>query len=69
MSDVTDSVFVSAAPVSVPDAPPPGHEHRERASEGEQAAQEAPETDSKVKRGQAYHAVSLPLVVWGVPLK
>jgi len=51
---VTDGWFDSAASVSVPAAPPSGHELRTRASEGEQTAQETPEEDGKVKKPQAF---------------
>lgn len=45
---ITDNTRLSAAPDSVPDAPPSLHEHRERASEGEPTVQETPEEDGKV---------------------
>lgn len=41
---------LSAASVSVPDAPPSLHEYWERASKGEQTEQETSEEDSKVMR-------------------
>lgn len=52
-------VCLSAASVSVPDAPPSVHEHRERASKGEQTAQETPEKDGKVTA--IFSPASLPL--------
>lgn len=51
---------LSAASVSVPEAPPPVHEHREGASEGEQAAQETPEEDGQVTA--VFSPASLPLI-------
>lgn len=40
---------VSAATVSVPDAPTSGHEHRTRTSEGKQTAQETPAEVGQVR--------------------
>lgn len=40
--------FFFTAPVAVPDAPPPLHEHRAAARERERPAQEAPEEDGQV---------------------
>lgn len=46
--DFTDDTCFSAASVSVPASSPSVHEYWERASEGEQTAQETPEEDGKV---------------------
>lgn len=61
-SHVTNRTSLSAASVSVPDAPATLHEHRERASEGEQTAQETPEEDGKVAQPQYFLLHHLSLV-------